>query len=64
MKKDRILTGAVIALTALCWISLCLDWDIAMYVSGFLAIGGIGLMDAKEKDKRAIREDSSGKRAG
>ena len=33
--------------TAICWISLCLDWDILMYLSGLTAMILFGLDDLK-----------------
>lgn len=43
--KAKTIIPAVLA--AICWISLCLDWDILMYLSGFTAMILFGLEDIK-----------------
>ena len=42
MKAKTILAAVF---TAICWISLCLDWDILMYLTGFIALVLLGLDD-------------------
>ena len=44
MKAKTILA---VVFTALCWISLCLDWNLAMYLTGFIALVLTGLDDIK-----------------
>ena len=44
MKAKTILSAVF---TAICWISLCLDWDLLMYLSGLIALVIIGLDDLK-----------------
>lgn len=41
--KVKTIVAAVF--TAICWISLCLDWDLLMYLTGFIALVLIGLDD-------------------
>ena len=43
--KAKTIIPAVLA--AICWISLCLDMDILMYLSGFTAMILFGLDDLK-----------------
>ena len=45
---DKILMILASIFTALCWLSLCLDWDLTMYISGFVAIILIAVSDFKE----------------
>ena len=33
----RVITAAVMA--AVCWLSMCMDWDMTMYLSGGIALG-------------------------
>lgn len=52
---EKILLTLAGILTALCWVSLCLDWDLTMYLSGIVALILIGLSDIKKMsctDKR------------
>lgn len=35
---EKILIILACIFTALCWVSLCLDWDILMYCSGIITL--------------------------
>ena len=43
--------------TAFCWISLCFNWDLLMYVSGIMALLIIWTLN-EGKDKISINEKS------
>lgn len=56
---NKILLILACIFTALCWLSLCLDWDITMYLSGIIALILIGFSDIKKMssiDKRKEKE--------
>lgn len=46
---DKILMILTCIFTALCWLSLCFDWDLTMYLSGIVALILIGVSDLKKK---------------
>lgn len=46
---NKILLTLAGLLTALCWLSLCFDWDLIMYISGILALIVIWISDSKKK---------------
>ena len=45
---DKILLILACIFTAFCWLSLFLDWDLTMYLSGIVALILIGLSDIKK----------------
>lgn len=63
--KAKIQIGLSAVLAAICWLSLCLDWDMIMYLSGslsFLTISG-ECLPSKKTTKQAFKSPVARKEA-
>lgn len=45
------MTAACVS-AAICWLSLCLDWEIAMYATGLVALASVVVLNSKKKSLR------------
>lgn len=50
MRRERALTAMAVILTAVCWTCFCLGFDLAMGVSGVMAILCVGMSGNGSKD--------------
>lgn len=55
MEKLKLILASL--LTAFCWISLCFNWDLLMYISGIIALLILWTLN-EDKDKNKINENS------
>lgn len=55
MEKLKLILACIF--TAICWTSLCLDWDLLMYASGMMALIITWNLDRKKPSEFKNQED-------